>query len=1330
MEAMLTLSFDTPSTSWASSAHSARPFRNSEPVPTTWARLPHSATVGQLALPARDRRANTSSATWTSSSGDLADLSENDDLEHRDEFVQEYNRVARKHGVRTLTPEHYTPALPGQSPLQQRRGWFSRTFLRQVSVTSDASSTKSERRIKPKRSVSDLALHLVNGTRRDNLKDEDLQSLVRICGKSKLYLPSEYAPGSLVLPTCFRATAQHLIQHGPETRGVFRIPGSVRVVNALYSYYCADVDVDEISSTTCCPNLPSHIKAGTHDVASTFKRLLSGLPGGILGSLSVFDALVAIQSQLNADIELTRTKQTKVRARLIALAIGTVKSHLRRDLICAVFGLLCLIGRTAEKAPREDEQGRPLPTSDLMGYNALGIVFGPLLVGDLLNSYIMKIANPNSGLVLFPVTPPNVRKERRKSRAPEGTRPPGLSVDKIHVANSITEMLISHWREVVRQMRSLGVMKPGTPDQCSGRRAGLRPSTSGSFSLRISRAPSGPLDPGDSPVPPSPTPESVKRRYDISRAPLVLPRRRPRGMPPMSSVRAAAIASLLSPPVEEPSPAEHDKPKGPLDGEHMRNCCSPATAEDNRGHQRESPSPVTPNRRFIGPRDSATSPDDVTRPETRGSMFSSMPTISQASPTAPTPSCKRQSFDQDELIAQPQEASTLKRRLYRDSVASNLANQGRKLLRRPSEKISQDPPRHSLQEPARTSGAEEMEEKSVGDEKSIIDVFGRGRSRLTAWRARRKSRVVSDAGSPVPRPLGPRYAAKLEDKGSQSPKRLRSKQHEPGSKVYGEDQSKPVIPRCFLEDSASDAEAAKENPTGQHGQIFDLEMLPCSSDVRPNERSKSPEQNLPLKALSSNLTGERDSLENLNPFQDQGPGEGAMTDNTPKISRRMTTRVLPLGPREQPEQPTLGTVPRSKPVRSSGSAVKAMAAMFESASRESRPFTPPAERVSSLSGCKPAGMLSPYTVNPPPAKPQTPSPKASETNAAGRHTWLSTIRDRRLLESTSGGGGTARNEEPSQKRRSGYMEGSVPGAVKSTRVDTWYDGAVSSGTETTDGGQSAARRSTPKTLGPNAPSIPGQNIGGSPVKQEPCQGTMGAKQTPTARPVIVTSAPKTDPGQISATPHLSQPSPSPQPPLVREDSSRRTSTTRRFSLLPTLDKYQQIMPNLTIAAQNTPEHTSTTATCVTETANQDAELARLREQLSRAEQECSMWRERAERAEQRVRALERESEAYRARAEAGVSVGATMRLVGADGASVRPLDGDGVNDGRLNGMGPGHGKEKDAVGLRTFWAEEVEVDHELDASLAKVTRPAKDPSSEGEALAQCVREMRRALDGE
>jgi hypothetical protein len=275
-----------------------------------------------------------------------------------------------------------------------------------------------------------------------------------------------------------------------QTRGIFRVPGAVRVVNALYDYYCyTDSGGDDITGTVRCANLPLHIKASVHDVASTFKKFLSTLPGGILGSLSVFDAFVAIHSQLRSDPELNKTKQTKVRARLIALAIGTLRSQFQRELVCAVFGLLSLVGRIAEVSPREDEQGRPLPTTDLMGYSALGIVFGPLLVGDSLNSYTMKLAAASTGLVLFPSTPPKLRKVKQKHIKQPEPAVGLLTVDKIHVANNITEMLITHWREVVRQMKNLEILRRTSRDSTGAAHdiGSLRPSTSESFIIRKPR---------------------------------------------------------------------------------------------------------------------------------------------------------------------------------------------------------------------------------------------------------------------------------------------------------------------------------------------------------------------------------------------------------------------------------------------------------------------------------------------------------------------------------------------------------------------------------------------------------------------------------------------------------------------------------------------------------------------------------------------------------------------------------------------------------------------------------------------------------------------------
>ncbi|KAI1283439.1 hypothetical protein F5Y07DRAFT_408768 [Xylaria sp. FL0933] len=422
--------------------------------------LAQSQTSNNPSLVGNDPRSEKhSSNTWTSSS-DNPDLpSDEEGKDDREWFILEYNRLAQRHGLRLLVPGDFSPPSGAKDSLKSRQSsWFSK-MLRQASEQSEQTSMKPDK--------------LINSHKRDALKSRDLKTLIRLCGRSPLFLPTDYAPCSLTLPTCFRALAQSLVQHA-DTKGIFRVPGSGRIINELYEYYCTDGDTDAISSTTRCPTLPTHIRCNTHDIASTFKRLLAGLPGGILGSLSLFDALVAIHTQLQGDAELHRTKESKLRARLIALAIGTVKSQYQRELICAVFGLLCLVGRIAENAPREDESGHPLPTTDLMGYSALGIVFGPLLIGELIDDYSMKVADPSAGLVLLPVSPPRSRKERHKHKHRHRHRhskrhernhapaaPSSFSLDKIHIANSITEMLIIHWREVVRQLRNTGAVKPG-----------------------------------------------------------------------------------------------------------------------------------------------------------------------------------------------------------------------------------------------------------------------------------------------------------------------------------------------------------------------------------------------------------------------------------------------------------------------------------------------------------------------------------------------------------------------------------------------------------------------------------------------------------------------------------------------------------------------------------------------------------------------------------------------------------------------------------------------------------------------------------------------------
>jgi hypothetical protein len=231
-----------------------------------------------------------------------------------------------------------------------------------------------------------------------------------------------------------------------------------------------------------------------HDVASTFKRFLSCVPGGILGSLALFDAFVSIQNQLHTDPEVSTKAQSQIRSRLIALAVATLKSQYRRELICTVFGLLSLIGHTTETGCKGDKPGGPLPTSDLMTYGPLGIVFGPLLIGDLLDSYNLRLAKPHGGLVILPVSPPKSRKEKQKERRKSAASSHDAlcftaHVDKIKVVNSITEMLITHWREVVVHMKACHALRIVRRQRSLAKRASkrpsLRPSASESFAPRL-----------------------------------------------------------------------------------------------------------------------------------------------------------------------------------------------------------------------------------------------------------------------------------------------------------------------------------------------------------------------------------------------------------------------------------------------------------------------------------------------------------------------------------------------------------------------------------------------------------------------------------------------------------------------------------------------------------------------------------------------------------------------------------------------------------------------------------------------------------------------------
>ena len=167
-------------------------------------------------------------------------------------------------------------------------------------------------------------------------------------------------------------------------------------------------------------------------VANVFKSLLSGLPGGILGSKKLYSILVDMYYATFSDCQLKRTYSclgglsvvdaTKVKA--IAHAILALTSKMQLELICGVFGLCAVLlhetERNIELARQErGRAGSSFVLSGLMNVDRLGRVFGPLLIN------LATEANDSYG---------------SNEREIESER--------------VATMLITNWRDVSRQLRA------------------------------------------------------------------------------------------------------------------------------------------------------------------------------------------------------------------------------------------------------------------------------------------------------------------------------------------------------------------------------------------------------------------------------------------------------------------------------------------------------------------------------------------------------------------------------------------------------------------------------------------------------------------------------------------------------------------------------------------------------------------------------------------------------------------------------------------------------------------------------------------------------------
>ena len=231
---------------------------------------------------------------------------------------------------------------------------------------------------------------------------------------------------------------------GPAILGIFREGGSVLSIHKLCDYYnnlyqshASAEDSSRVQYTIGANDLPSDIPCTIPDAASVFKKVVLNLPGGLLGSLELLKALGEIAQLFQGDAERSRPKASKLRARLIALALSCVSSDERFSVISATLGLFTWLGH-AKQISMDGTN---------MSYESLSTILSPLLVGDELN-----IEKEGRRAAVIEPQPDNLEflnlltgDSAAMARAHQNTQD----------GAKIALMLLLEWKEVVKHLRCL-----------------------------------------------------------------------------------------------------------------------------------------------------------------------------------------------------------------------------------------------------------------------------------------------------------------------------------------------------------------------------------------------------------------------------------------------------------------------------------------------------------------------------------------------------------------------------------------------------------------------------------------------------------------------------------------------------------------------------------------------------------------------------------------------------------------------------------------------------------------------------------------------------------
>ena len=268
--------------------------------------------------------------------------------------------------------------------------------------------------------------------------------------------------------------------------------GQTTIVNALYDFYdhqFANADAgspSKVEQTVGSGLLPSHIEHTVPDVASFFKRVLIDLPGGLLGSVELFEALRNITMNFEHEHDLSELELASLKAKMTALAISSVTSDYRLYLIQAVLGLVSYLGHEAQKLQAETSSAdEDQAASELMDYRSLGVVMGPLLLGNLTDRAVHGSGEGHSGDPRTPLETDSgkkFRKHKRKNSDLKLDQNATLAafVDRANRTAIVMQQLLLMWPEVVKQLRDISTTASSSLKSGSRRRLKKMPSHTGS----------------------------------------------------------------------------------------------------------------------------------------------------------------------------------------------------------------------------------------------------------------------------------------------------------------------------------------------------------------------------------------------------------------------------------------------------------------------------------------------------------------------------------------------------------------------------------------------------------------------------------------------------------------------------------------------------------------------------------------------------------------------------------------------------------------------------------------------------------------------------------